>query len=981
VDANGTRYHLLLGREDWGTCLDQFGRPLWSGPRLPGKDNHLAWDDSRGQLTLESLLFLYVASPQDVLPEIEDRRGAACDRYGNWYWINAANRKVRVLSSGSKQPSDFWPLEQPACPSPPDPAGFQPVDEPEKPAVLDFSGLAVTEDHYLVVGVLEPPSLLVFDLHAARSPEQLFWPEGVDFIPFDMAPRPGGGAWILDRENRRYWALDHNFNVITSNQESLETSPEQKEIFQNEGAGLDDERGRPATFFPLGIRLADSSPVDARDPVAIEALPDHTVLILDRLEGEGFSEISRYSFDRRLGDPVSTDVVCDLVEEERQAGFTLVAHDFACTNAKAAADGTINCKVYIASANGNQAFAFTLTGTKDSLTLVAVPKEYLPMRLFSGKGLVACSGTVFYDMDERWLPLVLQLRPRYHTRATLSHTFDGHQPDCTWHRLMLEACIPPDCAILVESRAANQEADLSARAWQAEKLYLRGDGAELPYTPNVFRPGRSAASLSLAPDEAGPAAPTGSGTWEALFQNASGRYLQLRLTMEGQGRRTPRLRALRAYYPRFSYLEHYLPAVYRQEPESASFLDRFLANLEGFFTATEDKIAAVRLLFDVDSAPPEALDWLADWLGVALDPAWDDYRRRLFIHHAMHFFQYRGTSYGLRMALHLALDECPSDDIFADPGACCSRPGSLRIVESFSNRRMPTGVLTGQAASVSTCLSTSPAPTYWQPADGSAVLNQRYQEVDAGNPYPLQDPGDTLIQAWQAFSLAMLGFVPDANPAVDCFLWREYLAQRYGTLDAYCQAYQLSGQDAPASFDQVQLPAILPADGRLLEDWYRFETVFLPVARQAHQFSVLLPIPADAGPGSDDFLNRVSLACRVINLEKPAHTIYSIKFFWAMFRVGEARLGLDTLLDLGSRSPYWMPPMVLGQGYLAERTLATNYPYDITGDFTDRLVLQCECTSSASSAKPASQQKIIKGRTVLKRSDGCWARRRGSSQS
>ena len=978
MDVNGTRYQLLLGKEDWGSCLNPDGTMLqhgWEGS-LP-EENHLWWDASHDQLTLEPLLYVYVASPQDVFPTITDRRGAACDRYGNWYWIDDTNHAVRVLSAGSQQAGGFWPLEQPPCPPLPDPHGFQPMQSPLATATLEFSGLTVTEEHYLVVGVLDPPSLLVFDLYAGGPPEQLFWPEGVEFVPFDMAPRPGGGVWILDRQNHRYWGLDRNFDVISRDQEALQLSPGRTETFQAMNSRPDQKRQRSAILFPLGVSLDDASFIDARDPIAIEALPDCTVLILDHLEEEKFSEISRYRFSQRLGKAVSTQVMQEHVEETRQSDFTLVAHDFACLGWQADPDGSISGQVYVASANGNQAFAFEISGTETSLQLSPLLEDYLPMRLFSGKGLVTCGGLVFYDMAERWLPLVPQSRPRYHTQATFSCTFDGHKPDCVWHRLMLDACIPTDCSVVIESRAANQVEDLSTLAWQSERLYLRDDGSELPFAPNPFQPLRSAASLSLAPEEAVPAAPAGSGTWELLFQNARGQYLQLRVTLEGQGQRTPRLRALRAYYPRFSYLEHYLPAVYRQEPESASFLERFLANMEGFFTSAEDKIATVRLLFDVNSAPPEALDWLASWLGVALDPAWDDYRRRLFILHAMHFFQYRGTAYGLRMALHLALDDCPSENIFADPGGCASQPGALRIVEAFCNRQPPAGSQTGSQVPDAECAVSTLAVKYWQPSDGSAVLNKRYQaQVDAAHLYPLQVPGGDLGQAWQAFSSGNLGFIPAADPAKDCSLWRDYLAQRYGTPDAYNQAYHLSGQDKLASFDQAQFPTTLPLDGEPLEDWYRFEAVFLPMAHQAHQFSVLLPIPADAGPGSDEFLRRMSLAYRIIDLEKPAHTIYSIKFYWAMFRVGEARLGLDTLLDLGSRSAHWLPPLILGQGYLAESTLATTFPFDIS----ERLVLRRNCTASLSSVASTSQQKTIKSRTVLKRLNNCWGKQKASSQ-
>ena len=52
-----------------------------------------------------------------------------------------------------------------------------------------------------------------------------------------------------------------------------------------------------------------------------------------------------------------------------------------------------------------------------------------------------------------------------------------------------------------------------------------------------------------------------------------------------------------------------------------------------------------------------------------------------------------------------------------------------------------------------------------------------------------------------------------------------------------------------------------------------------------------------------------------------------MKFFWAYFRVGEARLGADTVLGLGSRDPALLPrPVVLGETYLSESLIAAGPP-------------------------------------------------------
>ena len=191
--------------------------------------------------------------------------------------------------------------------------------------------------------------------------------------------------------------------------------------------------------------------------------------------------------------------------------------------------------------------------------------------------------------------------------------------------------------------------------------YRRGDGPERPF-------------VDVPADER-------YGTYELLFQAARGRYLRLKIELTGDRRTSPRIRSMRVWYPRFSYLSQYLPGVYREDSESASFLDGFLANFEGLYTSIEDRIAAAQVLFDPRTAPPEALDWLEGWFDVVIDAGWDEDRRRLFIRHAMDLFRWRGTDRGLRMALGLALLTCPDDRLFAtDSGP---EPGGIRIVEAL----------------------------------------------------------------------------------------------------------------------------------------------------------------------------------------------------------------------------------------------------------------------------------------------------------
>jgi hypothetical protein len=160
------------------------------------------------------------------------------------------------------------------------------------------------------------------------------------------------------------------------------------------------------------------------------------------------------------------------------------------------------------------------------------------------------------------------------------------------------------------------------------------------------------------------------------------------------------------------------------------------------------------------------------------------------------------------------------------------------------------------------------------------------------------------------------------EPAVpfDPSVWQDFLTTRYGRIEALDAAYGLVGSHRHASFADVAFPGELPPDGAPLRDWFHFIAVVLPARRAAHRFTVLLPIPpADEGGWTPD--ERKAIALRVVGLQKPAHTTFDVKFFWAAFRIGEVRLGEDTLLDLGSRDPRLRQPAVLGQEHAGESYL------------------------------------------------------------
>lgn len=945
-DVNDTGFTLVLGRSDWH---EQFG--VGTSPSEGEGDSpaNVVYVSEERCAALRSRIDRFPRRPGEPAFGPDDRTSVARDRYGSWYWIDPRDpTRILVRNAGDGLVESFWSSEDPGEKGADRPssgsktASFEPVDGSSMAVSQPLGGLTITTDHRLVVGARSPNQLLLFDLHAGGPPARISWFGGEEFAPLDAAPRVDGGVYLLDRPSDsdvRLWVLDRTFRPVGP------PGPESSnDVFRPaDGDGAEGGEGSSASVEPISL------PADLR-PQRLLTLPDDTILILSVSadEGEGYdSTIYRYRvFDTETGAPIpmgsaDLDALVQPEGEEEEARWTRWrAHDIAFVPGTPSATESIRGRLYVVGADGNQAYALSLVGDADGITADLVP-EYVPLRHFSGKGLVEAEGQVYYDKGERWLPLTAQRRPRYVDRGRVqSAPFDSEVAACTWHRLFLDACIPADTTVRVESRASDHIDQLPDQPWQPEpELYRRDTGAEIPY----YEPFPSSEN---GPDRR--------GTWELLLQRARGRYLQLRVTLEGNGRASPQLYSLRLYSPRFSYLDEYMPDLYQENEASAWFLERFLANAEGMLTSIEGKIAEVQALFDVRTIPSEYLDWLGRWFGTTFDPALDSRRKRLFLEHAVQLYNERGTLAGLARMLTLVLDPCVDESLFTaagvaravgrprDASARVNRRYGVRLIESFAARDVPRAVL-GDATTPEQPVEVR-VDQQWTPADGAETLHRRFRSFLQTERY---ERADERIDAWGEHP-AFPPLQPDENPRRgdwDVFV-RRYIKGPYAAIraesvvdeagdgaDAVTQRFRSFLQRRYRSFDQlpgvwqrdaeglasITLPRELPS-GPALRDWIHFAGAALPIHRAAHRFRVLVPVDPDAEVARQR--QRLSLARRVVEREKPAHTAFDVVPYWAAFRVGAVRTGLDTVLGAGSR----YSPLLVGDGVLAETTVGAEHP-------------------------------------------------------
>ncbi len=114
-----------------------------------------------------------------------------------------------------------------------------------------------------------------------------------------------------------------------------------------------------------------------------------------------------------------------------------------------------------------------------------------------------------------------------------------------------------------------------------------------------------------------------------------------------------------------------LPAIYHGD----DFAQRFTAGLDEELAPVLATLANLSAYFDPRTAPEDFLEYLAEWLGIRLEPSWSMQRRRQVLLRAVDIHMFRGTATGIREAVSLVLD-APVEVIENGAATWSQAPGS-----------------------------------------------------------------------------------------------------------------------------------------------------------------------------------------------------------------------------------------------------------------------------------------------------------------
>jgi NHL repeat-containing protein/tail protein P2 I len=328
------------------------------------------------------------------------------------------------------------------------------------------------------------------------------------------------------------------------------------------------------------------------------------------------------------------------------------------------------------------------------------------------------------------------VREQAFTLGPLDSQIDG----CQWHRLDMHAVVPEGTSVQVATYTAETQAAIAVSGtalWQVRA--------------SSWKEGQAAGEDN--PD------------W--LVQSGPGRFLWLKVVVRSNGKVSPSIEWIKAFYPRNSYL-HHLPAVYQEDEESRLFLDRFLSIFQHEYDKLDWQLDNLWQLFE-PGAPASAfthdsqnrggggqqrgenvatfeqrrLQWLAAWLGRTINPAWTEGTLRTMLRNAAKSYAVRGTVAGLESTIR-------------DYG----QVSFAKILEHYRLRRWP--VLQSEGSFVA---KQGTAKTLSTPLDGSVRIwspdfYQRFQVKSnsqvgmfrlTGTPEPLAEPFDWGAHTFSVF--------------------------------------------------------------------------------------------------------------------------------------------------------------------------------------------------------------------------------------
>jgi phage tail-like protein len=323
---------------------------------------------------------------------------------------------------------------------------------------------------------------------------------------------------------------------------------------------------------------------------------------------------------------------------------------------------------------GDDFFRFRAV-TADEAAGLDVAVGPLKARGYDGLGIVRTPDGRVGFFGDRGFRDAAPVRKRFALEGRLvTFALDAGAFQTQWGRLFVDACAPDGTSIEVFT-ATLDEVDAGETPLERTPA-VNDDLAHPPPHPEL--------SPAMPPERLWPERVPGGATWTPLHRRESGRELPWAqppdgdrfvtyecpvlagpgrqlwawLRLRGDGKRSPRLRCVRAERPGHDLLRK-LPRTFSRDPAVGDFLRRYLAMPEGFLADLDARAASRAALLTPFATPDELVPWLASFMGLVLDERFSSAQRRLLISEIANLWRAKGTPCGLARFLEIYLGVRP----------------------------------------------------------------------------------------------------------------------------------------------------------------------------------------------------------------------------------------------------------------------------------------------------------------------------------
>lgn len=224
-----------------------------------------------------------------------------------------------------------------------------------------------------------------------------------------------------------------------------------------------------------------------------------------------------------------------------------------------------------------------------------------------------------------------------------SRILDSRAKETVWHRMVVQGESLGDASIRFTFYAGEERRIQVSDREQDLEDFLKDPGRSVREKEEILRPFRVKTVLNPQ---------------DILLHEVQGRYLWFRIELFGQGEESPAISHMKIYLPRQSWLG-YLPEVYQTDPESKSFVERYLNIFQSLYADLEQEIEGVARYFDPDVVEGEFLQWLAEWLDIDDGYLWTEDQLRYLTQNGVSLYKMRGTRQAVSDMVALYLGEDP----------------------------------------------------------------------------------------------------------------------------------------------------------------------------------------------------------------------------------------------------------------------------------------------------------------------------------